>query len=1371
MILRPALISPIPDLVLTNTQFTEQDMGEAIFTASISIAADIDPAFSDDGSWAVSFNGETFTLKSFSPPGQKDNTSLRYQYDLTFVSEREILKHRLFATFVQLSDGSLQIFSQTLPFVADLKQFVDRFNQNLQYNFGSQWRMEVYSDLPMPEDMVTVQANNASIWAVLTQMFDLYGVRWHIESVAGQMVIRVGYPSAEISHIFEYADGLTSIQRSNPSEDIYTRLYGRGGTRNIPQWYYKDDRDGFDGDPDYNPNLDTGYFANLLPTSTRRYAQGWNEAESGGAPMPPSDYPEFYNMGFDDQRSGRNMHLPNYAQSRQEITDKWGIRERVLQDNEQIFPSIQSVWLGNIGRADEIVAVEQVLNDQYEEPETAEEAGFLVDAVATKTTQRTNYGQPAQWQDSVSTEQFSITEDNSEISLIITGRSESSEYPISDYSGSTTVDLLDIQGSVVASSTAELAISGSVLTHTVALDGISIGTYRLRLIVNMSYNGATRRGYPWIAVEMGSIRTAVPVSTGDSGYKLTFDVWVKDIWQGETGSIQDIWEPKISSRELTVMFSDGLLAGEDYEFVVAKGPDGNSLLPDVGGNWYIWEDNSKSITTQSESGATVTVNSRWRLSLIKSDAELEASGKQMPNIRQNAKAGDHFFFINIELPHQYVTWAENRLQQYLESELHKVEEEYPTFAIKPSSIFCADFNEVDLLRAGAKIRIRNQRLLGDSYTPIFISSLTMRWPDDGKILPEWDVVISDKLVGNKSPIALLQGEIKRLSLGTSGGGGTDADTIRAMERIFLRKDGISDTSYSPTRFARDVSFGGKVVSDDFRQGDFGGTGWGAYRDTQGASVMEVDKLVVRRQMRVNEVLVNQIMFTGGKQVFSGAGGTIERVEEGDGYWRCYIDTKMGSLMNHFQVGDQAYHQDFDAANDELLRYYWRLVVSVGADYIDLSMTDGDGASIPQAEDNVAQLGNRTDTSRQSALVIDMVRDGGGLVTWYDEISSYSLVAKDSVNIGRIDGKTWVQAYGNAYFGARDESKYMRVEDGDVRIRGAISVSAGDSSATDFLVTYRGDYAAAGVTYGPGDEVLDGGTYFLYINPLPSPVPTPPTSDAYYWRVRSQTAEAESMYTWVKYSDYKDPLDSQIYDEPRDTTAYIGQAFNKPTPTESGTAADYIWLPYLSSSGKDGNSQEFIFKLTNSSNVPTPPVEQIPAQQQDGWFPGPGTAYNYGWMDEPGSVDKTHQWQWISTRKKINESWTQFSPAALWSKYGEDGNGVEYVYRRTASNSAPARPSGDSPNGWTDTPTGVDAQYKWEWVSERRYEAEVWTVWSLPGLAYSYSQDGGRMVTAYRRYPEASGTPATPSWNTSSQQSSLAPSTSIPPPLQMISRYG
>ena len=38
------------------------------------------------------------------------------------------------------------------------------------------------------------------------------------------------------------------------------------------------------------------------------------------------------------------------------------------------------------------------------------------------------------------------------------------------------------------------------------------------------------------------------------------------------------------------------------------------------------------------------------------------------------------------------------------------------------------------------------------------------------------------------------------------------------------------------------------------------------------------------------------------------------------------------------------------------------------------------------------------------------------MTWLDDITGYNLTAKDSINLGRIEGKTWAEVFGNLYVG-------------------------------------------------------------------------------------------------------------------------------------------------------------------------------------------------------------------------------------------------------------------------------------------------------------------------------------------------------------------
>ena len=49
------------------------------------------------------------------------------------------------------------------------------------------------------------------------------------------------------------------------------------------------------------------------------------------------------------------------------------------------------------------------------------------------------------------------------------------------------------------------------------------------------------------------------------------------------------------------------------------------------------------------------------------------------------------------------------------------------------------------------------------------------------------------------------------------------------------------------------------------------------------------------------------------------------------------------------------------------------------------------------------------------------------MTWLDDITGYNLTAKDNINLGRIEGKTWAEVFGNLYVGNRERTKYLKYE--------------------------------------------------------------------------------------------------------------------------------------------------------------------------------------------------------------------------------------------------------------------------------------------------------------------------------------------------------
>lgn len=160
-------------------------------------------------------------------------------------------------------------------------------------------------------------------------------------------------------------------------------------------------------------------------------------------------------------------------------------------------------------------------------------------------------------------------------------------------------------------------------------------------------------------------------------------------------------------------------------------------------------------------------------------------------------------------------------------------------------------------------------------------------------------------------------------------------------------------------------------------------------------------------------------------------------------------------------------------------------------------------------------------------------------------------------------------------------------------------------------------------------------------------------------------------------------------------------------------------------GVDGVNIEFIYKLTKTDyEPPTKPTES----------PNVTDHVPAGWNDHPSGVTQEMTAEWVCTRKLVDNVWSDWEGPSLWSKYGVngmDGDGVEYIYKRTNVASPPSQPTQSEqvddfiPEGWTDNPTGVDSEYMWEWVCTRKYvgNTSTWGSWSKPALWAKYGETG------------------------------------------------
>lgn len=212
------------------------------------------------------------------------------------------------------------------------------------------------------------------------------------------------------------------------------------------------------------------------------------------------------------------------------------------------------------------------------------------------------------------------------------------------------------------------------------------------------------------------------------------------------------------------------------------------------------------------------------------------------------------------------------------------------------------------------------------------------------------------------------------------------DIAETIEKLMTFIEGIN---VKGTATLNEIILLKDIVSKNFAAG---GSGFGIYRDADGNYHLDIDFVDIRKKLSVEDIQVQQSTYVGGRQYNTGGGIICNRVGDKGAYWRCYFkttDSEGRTVYNTFQEDDQAICETFNLKSGN--HYYWRLVVGVGDDYIDLSKDDcASGSDIPLAGDSTVQLGNRTDTGRQGAIVWDSVTAGGPYVRIYNGINSYTM---------------------------------------------------------------------------------------------------------------------------------------------------------------------------------------------------------------------------------------------------------------------------------------------------------------------------------------------------------------------------------------------
>ena len=283
-----------------------------------------------------------------------------------------------------------------------------------------------------------------------------------------------------------------------------------------------------------------------------------------------------------------------------------------------------------------------------------------------------------------------------------------------------------------------------------------------------------------------------------------------------------------------------------------------------------------------------------------------------------------------------------------------------------------------------------------------------------------------------------------IGAGGSGGGGSiyiirtndstpasDDNVFSALRSLatFLRKDKPDTTKYLLSLLGGAIC--DNIESQDFAAGPFG-TGYVLKRNPKtGRSYMELDEIYVRLKAYFETLEIKHLSHVGGRIVLSPAGMECIRVEEvtaeyeelydstgsqltdsandpllankegGTKAYRCYFKQEEDGreIVNEFAVDDLAQCREFNVkeniSQQICNQYYWRRVLYVGEDYIDLSMDDCDaGSMVPKAGDTIVTIGNKTDINRQHVVFLSSYDEDAPCIKLYSGINSYSMLNKE-----------------------------------------------------------------------------------------------------------------------------------------------------------------------------------------------------------------------------------------------------------------------------------------------------------------------------------------------------------------------------------------
>jgi len=402
------------------------------------------------------------------------------------------------------------------------------------------------------------------------------------------------------------------------------------------------------------------------------------------------------------------------------------------------------------------------------------------------------------------------------------------------------------------------------------------------------------------------------------------------------------------------------------------------------------------------------------------------------------KLGDQYIPWNFSLPQEYTTAAEQAYELAVNNFLSN-------YSFDPNKYTgTTDRNYVERnntpLRIGQNVRLLSDNYFTDGYKDTRIIKVQRKLNDlcqatitcSDEVGTGWKSSVDNRL--NNLQYVLSKQEqqaIIDIIKTTDSKNPSDYNVFSALKAIgmFLRKDKPDSTNFL-------IKFLGGLISDNiesqgFTSGPFG-SGFVVKRDPDtGKSYIEADELYIRLKAYFDTLEIKHLSHVGGRIVLSPASMECNRVEVisgeseslfdkagsqlidslndpinamlagGERVFRCFFNNTDGEkeIINEFALGDLAQCREFNVkanvSHNISNQYYWRRVVGLGNNYIDLSIDDCDtGSMIPKAGDTIVTIGNKTDEHRQHVVFLSSYDDDAPCFKLYSGINSYSMLNKE-----------------------------------------------------------------------------------------------------------------------------------------------------------------------------------------------------------------------------------------------------------------------------------------------------------------------------------------------------------------------------------------